>query len=49
MTVYGDLDVSVIDGCRATGGKIVTAVRDQSKLGESSAFANTIGSGPHSM
>src|SRR6202035_1349589 len=34
MTVYGDLDVSVLDEMPRGRGKIVTAVRDQSKLGE---------------
>lgn len=38
MTVYGDLDVSVIDEMPANRGKIVTAVRDESKLGEVLAF-----------
>src|SRR5437016_9667259 len=38
MTVYGDLDVSVIDEMPANRGKIVTAVRDDSKLGEVLAF-----------
>jgi ATP-dependent DNA helicase RecG len=38
MTVYGDLDVSVIDEMPANRGKIVTAARDQSKLGEVLAF-----------
>jgi len=32
MTVYGDLDVSVIDEMPSNRGKIITAVRDQSKL-----------------
>jgi len=34
MTVYGDLDVSVIDQMPADRGKIVTAVRDRNKLPE---------------
>jgi ATP-dependent DNA helicase RecG len=34
MTVYGDLDVSVIDEMPADRGKIVTAVRDREKLPE---------------
>ena len=38
MTVYGDLDVSIIDQMPANRGKIVTAVRDGSKLGEVLAF-----------
>jgi ATP-dependent DNA helicase RecG len=38
MTVYGDLDVSVIDEMPSDRGKIITAVRDQSKLGEVLAF-----------
>ncbi len=38
MTVYGDLDVSVIDEMPANRGKIVTAVRDESKLGEVLTF-----------
>lgn len=38
MTVYGDLDVSVIDEMPAHRGKIITAVRDQSKLGDVLGF-----------
>ena len=38
MTVYGDLDVSVIDEMPSNRGKIVTAVRDNSKLGDVLAF-----------
>ncbi len=38
MTVYGDLDVSIIDEMPANRGKIITAVRDTSKLGEVLAF-----------
>jgi ATP-dependent DNA helicase RecG len=41
MTVYGDLDVSVIDEMPRNRGKIITAVRDQSKLGEVLAFLRT--------
>jgi len=41
MTVYGDLDVSVIDEMPRNRGKIVTAVRDQSKLGEVLGFLRT--------
>ncbi|HVF71957.1 MAG TPA: ATP-dependent DNA helicase RecG [Chthoniobacterales bacterium] len=38
MTVYGDLDVSVIDEMPAHRGKIVTAVRERTKLPEVLAF-----------
>lgn len=38
MTVYGDLDVSVIDEMPANRGKIITAVRDEKKLGEVLSF-----------
>jgi ATP-dependent DNA helicase RecG len=38
MTVYGDLDVSVINEMPSNRGKIITAVRDQSKLGEALSF-----------
>src|SRR6059036_1706003 len=38
MTIYGDLDVSVIDEMPRNRGKIITAVRDQSKLGEVLSF-----------
>jgi ATP-dependent DNA helicase RecG len=38
MTVYGDLDVSVIDEMPSNRGKIITAVRDPSKLGEVLSF-----------
>jgi ATP-dependent DNA helicase RecG len=38
MTVYGDLDVSVIDEMPSDRGRIITAVRDQSKLGEVLTF-----------
>jgi len=38
MTVYGDLDVSMIDEMPHNRGKIVTAVRDESKLAEVLGF-----------
>ena len=38
MTAYGDLDVSVIDEMPRNRGKIVTAVRDHTKLPEVLAF-----------
>jgi REP element-mobilizing transposase RayT len=38
MTLYGDLDVSTIDEMPSNRGKIVTAVRDTSKLGEVLSF-----------
>ncbi len=41
MTIYGDLDVSTIDEMPRNRGKIVTAVRDGSKLGEILAFLRT--------
>jgi ATP-dependent DNA helicase RecG len=41
MTIYGDLDVSTIDEMPRNRGKIVTAVRDQSKLGEVLSFLRT--------
>ncbi len=41
MTIYGDLDVSIIDEMPRNRGKIVTAVRDQSKLGEVLSFLRT--------
>src|SRR4051812_42400196 len=41
MTAYGDLDVSVIDEMPRNRGKIITAVRDQTKLGEVLAFIRT--------
>ena len=41
MTVYGDLDVSIIDEMPPNRGKIVTAVRDDSKLGEVLSFLRT--------
>jgi ATP-dependent DNA helicase RecG len=41
MTLYGDLDVSMIDEMPKNRGKIVTAVRDTSKLGEVLSFLRT--------
>jgi RecG-like helicase/REP element-mobilizing transposase RayT len=41
MTIYGDLDVSTIDEMPRNRGKIVTAVRDTSKLGEVLSFLRT--------
>ena len=41
MTIYGDLDVSVIDEMPRNRGKIVTAVRHESKLGEVLGFLRT--------
>jgi ATP-dependent DNA helicase RecG len=41
MTVYGDLDVSIIDEMPKNRGKIITAVRDEAKLGEVLAFIRT--------
>src|SRR5438445_7807133 len=41
MTVYGDLDVSVIDEMPRNRGKIVTAVRDKSTIGEVLSFLRT--------
>ena len=38
MTVYGDLDVSIIDEMPRNRGKIITAAREESKLGEVLAF-----------
>jgi ATP-dependent DNA helicase RecG len=38
MTVYGDLDVSTLDEMPAHRGKIVTALRDTSKLPDAAAF-----------
>lgn len=38
MTVYGDLDVSVIDEMPSNRGKIITAVRERSKLPEALTF-----------
>src|SRR5207247_1431484 len=41
MTIYGDLDVSKIDEMPRNRGKIITAVRDTSKLGEVLSFLRT--------
>ena len=41
MTIYGDLDVSTIDEMPGNRGKIVTAVRDTSKLGDVLSFLRT--------
>ena len=41
MTVYGDLDVSVLDEMPRGRGKIITAVRDSTKLGEVLSFLRT--------
>jgi ATP-dependent DNA helicase RecG len=41
MTIYGDLDVSTIDEMPRNRGKIVTAVRDTSALGEVLKFLRT--------
>ena len=41
MTIYGDLDVSTIDEMPGNRGKIVTAVRETSKLGEVLGFLRT--------
>jgi ATP-dependent DNA helicase RecG len=41
MTIYGDLDVSTIDEMPRNRGKIVTAVRDTSKLPEVLTFLRT--------
>src|SRR5256714_131953 len=41
MTIYGDLDVSTIDEMPRSRGKIVTAVRDESKLSEVLTFLRT--------
>jgi ATP-dependent DNA helicase RecG len=41
MTIYGDLDVSTIDEMPGNRGKIVTAVRDTSVLGEVLRFLRT--------
>lgn len=41
MTVYGDLDVSILDEMPRGRGKIITAVRDSSKLAEVLAFLRT--------
>ena len=41
MTVYGDLDVSILDEMPRGRGKIITAVRDPLKLGEVLSFLRT--------
>jgi RecG-like helicase/REP element-mobilizing transposase RayT len=41
MTIYGDLDVSTIDEMPRNREKIVTAVRDTTKLGEVLSFLRT--------
>jgi ATP-dependent DNA helicase RecG len=41
LTIYGDLDVSTITEMPRNRGKIVTAVRDTSKLGEVLSFLRT--------
>ena len=41
MTVYGDLEVSLIDEMPRHRGKLITAVRPESKLGEVLAFLRT--------
>ena len=41
MTVYGDLDVSIIDEMPLNRGKIVTAVRDDPRVGEVLRFLRT--------
>jgi len=41
MTIYGDLEVSTIDEMPKNRGKIVTAVRETSKLGEVLSFLRT--------
>jgi ATP-dependent DNA helicase RecG len=38
MTIYGDLDVSTIDEMPSGRGKIITAARDEKKLGEVLSF-----------
>ncbi|MDQ6860008.1 MAG: hypothetical protein M3032_02480, partial [Verrucomicrobiota bacterium] len=38
MTIYGDLDVSTIDEMPSNRGKIITAARDNTKLGEVLTF-----------
>ncbi len=38
MTLYGDLDVSTLDELPANRGKIITAIRDESKTPEAAAF-----------
>src|SRR6266576_4292701 len=41
MTIYGDLEISTIDEMPRNRGKIVTAVRDSTKLGEVLTFLRT--------
>jgi ATP-dependent DNA helicase RecG len=41
MTIYGDLEISTIDEMPRNRGKVVTAVRDESKLGEVLMFLRT--------
>jgi RecG-like helicase/REP element-mobilizing transposase RayT len=41
MTIYGDLDVSTIDEMPRGRGKIITAARDEKKLGEVLSFLRT--------
>ncbi len=41
MTVYGDLDLSIIDEMPLNRGKIITAVRQENKLGEVLNFMRT--------
>jgi RecG-like helicase/REP element-mobilizing transposase RayT len=41
MTIYGDLDISTVDEMPQNRKKIVTAVRDESKLGEVLMFLRT--------
>jgi RecG-like helicase/REP element-mobilizing transposase RayT len=41
MTIYGDLDVSTIDEMPKNRGRIITAARDTSKLGEVLSFLRT--------
>jgi len=41
MTVYGDLDVSIIDEMPRNRGKILTVVREESKLAEVLGFLRT--------
>jgi ATP-dependent DNA helicase RecG len=41
MTVYGDLDLSIIDEMPRNRGKIITAAREENKLGEVLTFMRT--------
>jgi ATP-dependent DNA helicase RecG len=41
MTIYGDLDVSIIEEMPRNRGKIITAIRDTSKLAEVLGFLRT--------